>query len=164
MLVGGRRHDHNEKIKLEKENSNDVCLEEVSLRHYMSPYEAMFGAPLRNVLADSSLPLRAIPNLCHEEDLEKLVNIQDQTEPEISNNSDEDEVDSINNLVEREDETPSGSSSEECPCTKSETMCKICERKIKISEARTACHGIGYGIVAKFCSCIQARQKKMLPL
>lgn len=33
MLVGGRRHDHNEKIKLEKENSNDVCLEEVSLRY-----------------------------------------------------------------------------------------------------------------------------------
>lgn len=104
-----------------------------------SPYEAMFGVPLRNGLADSSLPLQAIPNLCHEEDLEKLVNSQDQPEPELSNNSDEDEVDPINNLVEHEDETPSGSSSEECPCTKSETMCKICERKNKISEARTAC-------------------------
>ncbi|KAK9730283.1 hypothetical protein QE152_g15353 [Popillia japonica] len=62
-----------------------------------SPYEAMFGVPLRNRLADLSLPLQATPNLCHEEDLEILVNSQDQPEPELSSNSDEDEVDPINN-------------------------------------------------------------------
>ncbi|KAK9694817.1 hypothetical protein QE152_g33277 [Popillia japonica] len=50
-----------------------------------------------NGLADSSLPLQAIPNLCHKEDLEKLINSQHQPEPELSNNSDEDEVGPINN-------------------------------------------------------------------